>query len=200
MSIARTDITGLVLSGGRGTRMGGVDKGLQLHLGVPLAEHAMRRLAPQVGRVAINANRHLERYQAMDVPVWPDALAEYPGPLAGMLAGMERAPTPYLMTVPCDTPNFPLDLVPRLAAAMKPELDMVMAVAHENGAIHRQPVFMLMKVSLRESAAAFLATGRGKIGLWASQHRYAEVVFEDASAFFNANTPADLEQLQQPAG
>jgi molybdopterin-guanine dinucleotide biosynthesis protein A len=200
MSIARSDITGLVLSGGRGTRMGGVDKGLQLHLGVPLAEHAVKRLAPQVGSVAINANRHLERYEAMGVPVWPDALAEFPGPLAGMLAGMERAPTPYLMTVPCDTPNFPLDLVERLATAMTRELDMAMAVAHEKGAIHRQPVFMLMKVSLRDSAAAFLATGRGKIGLWASQHRYVEVVFEDASAFFNANTPADLEQLQQPSG
>jgi molybdopterin-guanine dinucleotide biosynthesis protein A len=199
MSITRTDVTGLVLAGGRGTRMGGADKGLQLHLGVPLAEHTMRRLAPQVGRVAINANRFLDRYQAMGVPVWPDALAEYPGPLAGMLAGMQRAETPYLMTVPCDTPNFPLDLVERLTAAMTPELDMAMAVAHENGAIHRQPVFMLMKVGLLDSAAAFLATGRGKIGLWASQHRYVEVVFDDANAFFNANTPDDLEKLQRPS-
>ncbi|MDQ2734303.1 MAG: molybdenum cofactor guanylyltransferase MobA [Pseudomonadota bacterium] len=196
MSIALSDITGLVLAGGRGTRMGGVDKGLQMHLGVPLAQHALQRLRPQVGALAVNANRHLAQYEAMGVPVWPDALAEYPGPLAGMLAGMQRCRTPYLVTVPCDTPNFPLDLVARLAGGFEPEGDMAMAVAREDGVLHRQPVFILMKIGLRESAAAFLQSGRGKIGLWASQHRCSEVIFEDASAFFNANTSADLAQLQ----
>ncbi|MEO8923573.1 MAG: molybdenum cofactor guanylyltransferase MobA [Caldimonas sp.] len=196
MSIALSDITGLVLAGGRGTRMGGVDKGLQMHLGVPLAQHALQRLRPQVGALAVNANRHLAQYEAMGVPVWPDALAEYPGPLAGMLAGMQRCRTPYLVSVPCDTPNFPLDLVARRAGGVEPEGDRAMAVTREDGVLHRQPVFILMKVGLRESAAAFLESGRGKIGLWAGQHRCSEVIFEEASAFFNANTSADLAQLQ----
>jgi molybdopterin-guanine dinucleotide biosynthesis protein A len=199
MSIATSDITGLVLAGGRGTRMGGVDKGLQPHFGLPLAQHALQRLTPQVGAVAINANRHLVQYEAMGVPIWPDALAEYPGPLAGMLAGMAHSRTPYLVTVPCDTPNFPLDLVARLATGLGPDSDMAMAVTQEDGVLHRQPVFILMKVGLRESAAAFLQSGRGKIGLWASQHRCSEVIFEEASAFFNANTSADLAQLQRRA-
>ena len=107
MSIDRQQITGLVLAGGRGSRMGGVDKGLQNHQGVPLALHALLRLQPQVGEVMINANRNLGAYESMGVPVWPDAQADFPGPLAGVLAGLERCETPYLVTVPCDTPNFP---------------------------------------------------------------------------------------------
>ncbi len=201
MVIDTSDITGLVLAGGRGTRMGGVDKGLQMHAGRPLAQHALLRLAPQVGAVAINANRHLAEYEAMGVPVWPDALPEYPGPLAGMLAGMQHCGTPYLVTVPCDTPNFPLDLVERLARGWTaPDCEMVMAVAREDGALHRQPVFLLMRATLVESANAFLRSGQGKIGKWTAQHHCAEVVFEEASAFFNANTLADLEQLQRRSG
>ena len=88
------DITGLILAGGRGSRMGGVDKGLQAHLGMPLAMHALLRLAPQVGQVMINANRNLSAYESMGAPVWPDALPDYPGPLAGFLAGLEHCATP----------------------------------------------------------------------------------------------------------
>ena len=97
-------ITGLILAGGRGSRMGGVDKGLQTHLGMPLAMHAMLRLAPQVGEVMINANRNLSAYESMGAAVWPDALSDYPGPLAGFLAGLEHCATPFLATVPCDSP------------------------------------------------------------------------------------------------
>ena len=86
MKIAKTDITGLVLAGGRGSRMGGVDKGLQDYRGLPLARHAQLRLAPQVGGVMINANRNLPVYRSMGIPVWPDEMEDYPGPLAGMLA------------------------------------------------------------------------------------------------------------------
>ena len=107
MSIDKQDITGLVLAGGRGSRMGGVDKGLQTHHGMPLAQHALLRLGTQVGELMINANRNLGAYESMGVPVWPDASADYPGPLAGLLAGLERCETPYLVSVPCDTPNFP---------------------------------------------------------------------------------------------
>ena len=115
MVIPRTEITGLVLAGGRGSRMGGVDKGLQLYEGRPLAQHALMRLLPQVASVMINANRNLDTYRSMNVPVWPDEVPDYPGPLAGMLSGLVHCETPYLITVPCDAPNYPLDLVSRLA-------------------------------------------------------------------------------------
>jgi molybdopterin-guanine dinucleotide biosynthesis protein A len=106
-TIDKAQITGMVLAGGRGSRMGGVDKGLQGFRGMPLAMHALFRLQPQVGEMMINANRNLAAYESMGVPVWPDALPEYPGPLAGFLAGLERCETPYLVVVPCDTPLFP---------------------------------------------------------------------------------------------
>src|SRR4030095_14202184 len=101
--IDKGDITGLVLAGGRGSRMGGVDKGLQAHLGMPLAMHALLRLSPQVGGVMINANRNLAAYESMGAPVWPDTLSDYPGPLAGFLTGLERCETPYFATVPRDS-------------------------------------------------------------------------------------------------
>jgi molybdenum cofactor guanylyltransferase len=200
MNIKITDITGLILAGGRGSRMGGVDKGLQPHLGVPLALHALGRLTPQVGKVMINANRNLASYESMGILVWPDEVPDYAGPLAGILAGLTHCETPYLVTVPCDTPNFPLDLVERLVQGLV-EIDgeMAMAFTREGGVPRRQPVFSLMKISLRNSLAAFVGSGQGNVGFWASQQRCAQVVFEDGSAFFNANTLADLAQLQAGA-
>ena len=114
MTIAREDITGIVLAGGRGSRMGGVDKGLQNHKGVPLALHALLRLQPQVGESMVNANRNLAAYESFGVPVWPDAQTDYAGPLSGFLAGLEQCGTRWLATVPCDSPLFPTDLVQRL--------------------------------------------------------------------------------------
>src|ERR1700722_12236425 len=104
---ARKDITGLILAGGRGSRMGGVDKGLQPYLGRPLASHIFERLRPQVGSLMVNANRNLETYRAMGVAVWPDEIPDFPGPLAGMLAGLVHCETHLMATVPCDTPSFP---------------------------------------------------------------------------------------------
>jgi molybdopterin-guanine dinucleotide biosynthesis protein A len=197
MNIKITDITGLILAGGRGSRMGGVDKGLQPHLGVPLALHALGRLIPQVGKVMINANRNLASYASMGVPVWPDEVPDYAGPLAGILAGLTHCETPYLVTVPCDTPNFPLDLVERLVQGLIDiDGEMAMAFTREGGVPRRQPVFSLMTISLRNSLAAFVGSGQGNVGFWASQQRCAQVVFEDGSAFFNDNTLADLAQLQ----
>ncbi len=119
------DITGLILAGGRGSRMGGVDKGLQNFRGLPLALHTLMRLQPQVGDVMINANRNLAAYESFGVPVWPDGLADYAGPLAGFLTGLERCEAPWLLTVPCDTPLFPPDLAARLAqAAMREGADI----------------------------------------------------------------------------
>jgi molybdopterin-guanine dinucleotide biosynthesis protein A len=197
MTIPIEQITGLVLAGGRGSRMGGVDKGLQNHLGMPLAMHALLRLQLQVGHSMINANRNLAAYESMGVPVWPDAQADYPGPLAGMLAGLERCETPYLVTVPCDTPNFPLDLVERLAHALQTEdAEIAMAVTREGDQLEPQPVFCLFDTALMESLVKFLHGGQRKIDRWTALHRCAQVVFNDASAFFNANTLQELQQLQ----
>jgi molybdopterin-guanine dinucleotide biosynthesis protein A len=196
--IQREEITGLVLAGGRGSRMGGVDKGLQNHLGVPLALHALLRLQPQVGEAMINANRNLGAYESMGVPVWPDVQSDFPGPLAGVLVGLERCETPYLVTVPCDTPNFPLDLVERLARALETELaDIAMAATRENGEVMAQPVFCFLKAELLESLVKYLHDGQRKIDRWTAQHRVATVLFDDASAFDNANTIEELQRLQR---
>ena len=197
MSIPAEEITGLVLAGGRGSRMGGVDKGLQSHQGMPLALHALLRLQLQVGAAMVNANRNLAAYESMGVPVWPDPLADYPGPLAGLLAGLEHCDTPYLVTVPCDTPNFPEDLVARLAAALEAGgADIAMAASLEDGQMRSQPVFCLLKAELLESLVAFLQSGERKVDRWTGQHRCVVVPFDDSSAFFNANTLAELQQLQ----
>jgi molybdenum cofactor guanylyltransferase len=197
-SIARTDITGLVMAGGRGSRMGGVDKGLQNHQGMPLALHALMRLQPQVGSTMINANRNLSAYEAMGVPVWPDSMPDHPGPLAGMLAGLEACETPYLVTVPCDTPAFPLDLVQRLVDALEHEnADLAMAATIEAGEERSQPVFCLLKAELLESLTAALQQGERKIDRWAARHRVAVATWPDATPFFNANTPDELRQLQR---
>jgi len=198
MTISPHDITGLVLAGGRGSRMGGVDKGLQNHLGIPLALHTLLRLGTQVGHTMINANRNLAAYESMGVPVWPDALPDYPGPLAGFLAGLEHCETPWLVTVPCDTPNFPGDLVARLAAAAEAEdAEAAMAATLEpDGSLQLQPVFCLLRSTLLESLVRATAAGERKIDRWAGKHRCATVAFDDADAFFNANTLAELQTLQ----
>jgi molybdopterin-guanine dinucleotide biosynthesis protein A len=199
MVIAPEHITGLVLAGGRGSRMGGLDKGLQPHLGRPLAQHALERLRPQVGRVALNANRNLAAYAAMGWPVWPDALPEHPGPLAGFLAGLAHCGSPWLLTVPCDTPNFPNDLVVRLAeAATAADAEIAMAATRASGgAAQSEPVFCLMRTELHDSLRAFTESGQRKVERWALSHRCVQVVFDDAAAFANANTLDELQQLQR---
>ncbi len=194
--IAREDITGLILAGGRGSRMGGADKGLQVVNGMPLALHALWRLQSQVGEVMINANRNLAAYEAFGAPVWPDALADYAGPLAGFLCGLEHCETPWLLSVPCDSPNFPLDLAQRLSQAVSEKhADIAIACTDEAGVLQRQPVFCLMKASLLESLVRYTQGGGRKIDAWVRQHPHADVVFEDSAAFFNANTLEDLRGL-----
>ena len=196
--IDRDDITGLVLAGGRGSRMGGVDKGLQAHLGMPLAMHALLRLSPQVGEVMINANRNLAAYESMGAPVWPDALPDYPGPLAGFLAGLEHCATPYLATVPCDSPHFPADLVARLAERLDAAAaEIAIAATREDGELRLQPVFCLMNATVIESLIRFTASGQRKIDAWTATLRHVAVEFDDARAFINANTVAELRGLQR---
>lgn len=192
------DVTGLVLAGGRGSRMGGVDKGLQTYGGVPLALHALRRLQPQVGGVMINANRNLDAYGSFGVPVWPDALPDFAGPLAGFLAGLEQCATPWMVTVPCDTPEFPADLMRRLGdAAGQADAEIAMPTVHEtDGRWRTQPVFCLMKSALLGSLRRFTDGGGRKVDAWMAQHRTVEVPFDDPAAFFNANTAAELQRLQ----
>jgi molybdopterin-guanine dinucleotide biosynthesis protein A len=198
-------LTGIVLAGGRGSRMGGVDKGLQLYKGTALAKHAIEQLQPQVGHLLINANRNIDIYQAWGSPVSADVLmdgiTDFAGPLAGFLIGLQHCTTPYLMTVPCDTPRFPLDLVSRLADALsQQDADIAMVSSpDEEGVLRHQPVFCLMKRELVESLTAFTDAGGRKIGAWAAQHRLARVnfneVYDDPKAFYNANTLEDLQQL-----
>ncbi|MEO5843829.1 MAG: molybdenum cofactor guanylyltransferase MobA [Caldimonas sp.] len=190
-------ITGLILAGGRGSRMGGVDKGLQTYRGMPLAMHALLRLSPQVGEAMINANRNLGAYDAMGVPVWPDALPDYPGPLAGFLAGLEQCETPYLATVPCDSPLFPTDLVARLAAGLDAgDAEIAMAATREGGELRLQPVFCLMSTSVLESLVRFTTSGRRKIDAWTGTLRHVAVEFDDEHAFVNANTLDELRGLR----
>jgi molybdenum cofactor guanylyltransferase len=203
-------ITAMVLAGGRGTRMGGADKGLQNFNGTPLALHTLMRLTMQsggpLGGTMINANRNLAAYEAFDAPVWPDVLDNFAGPLAGMLTGLERCETPLLMTVPCDTPLFPMDLAERLLAAMQLEnADIAMVAAPETDKdgvtkLRPQPVFALMKIELMESLADFTAQGGRKIDAWTALHKTVLVPFDalgdDPRAFFNANTLAELHSLE----
>jgi molybdopterin-guanine dinucleotide biosynthesis protein A len=202
------NITAVILAGGRGSRMGGVDKGLQSFKGLPLALHTLQRLCMGggVGEVMINANRNLAAYESFGVPVWPDGLADYAGPLAGFLTGLERCDTPYLLTVPCDTPQLPLDLAQRLSAALvKQDTDLAMVSAPETGKdgqmqMRAQPVFCLLRVDLLESLVRFTQAGGRKIDAWTAQHTTALVPFDqpgdDPQAFFNANTLAELHSLE----
>lgn len=201
--IDRNDITGIILAGGRGSRMGGVDKGLQNFRGMPLALQTLLRLAPQVGPLMINANRNLSAYESFGAEVWPDVIADYAGPLAGFLTGLERCETPYLATVPCDTPLFPTDLVARLAEALeRADAEIAMAAGREeDGQLRTQPVFCLLRTDLLESLVRFTQAGGRKIDAWTGQHRQVVVPFDqpgdDPLAFRNANTLAELHQLEQ---
>jgi molybdopterin-guanine dinucleotide biosynthesis protein A len=197
-SVQCEDVTGLVLAGGRSTRMGGLDKGLRLHNGMPLAQRALQRLQPQVKNCAISANRHLEIYAEWGVPVFPDEWPEHPGPLAGVLAGLERCQTPWLATVPCDSPQFPLDLVERLAQALgEGTTDMAMAETQVPDGLggwraQPQPVFCLVHTGLAKPLRRAFLAGERSLLRWGANHGSARVRFPQAADFLNINTPGDL--------
>ena len=196
-------ITGLVLAGGRGSRMGGADKGLQALDGRPLAVHALERLKPQVGALMVNANRHLDVYRTLGLQVVTDVSSDFAGPLAGMLVGLLQATTPWVVTVPCDSPRFPADLVARLAdAARRAGTPVAIAATRSaEGALQPQPVFCLIATRLRDDLAAYLASGERKIDRWTARHGQAVAVFDDEAAFANANTAEELAALSaQPGG
>ena len=193
----RLKITGIVLAGGQGRRMGGVDKGLQLLNGRPMIAHVIERLAPQVEDIVINANQNREAYAAFGHPVVPDAIEGYAGPLAGLHAGLQAATQALVVTVPCDSPFLPVDLVQKLAAALvASEADLAMAVTGTDATRQMHPVFCLMKTTLLPQLTHYLQTGGRKVEAWYRSGKLTEVLFEDESAFANINTEADLRRLE----
>ena len=183
-------ITGVILAGGAGSRMGGVDKGLQELDGQPLVERVLVRLAPQVNRVLISANRNRERYAGYGCPVLGDAIPGYAGPLAGLQAALAHAVTPLLVSAPCDSPFLPADLVARLRAGLEANA-ADLAVARAGGRVHR--AFCLLRRELRPGLDAFLASGERRVGLWHASLKVVEVDFDDeAESFANVNTLEDM--------
>ena len=192
------EVTGVVLAGGQGSRMGGVDKGLQPFRGRPMVAHVLERLAPQVGAILVNANRNAEAYGAFGHRVIADEIAGFAGPLAGFERGLAHARTPYVVTVPCDSPFLPQDLVARLGAALEAQ-DAQLAVAKTGDQAH--PVFSLMRRDVHASLESFLASGQRKIDRWYGALRVVEVAFDDeADAFLNINTREELASLEPPRG
>ena len=214
------DMTALVLAGGRGLRMGGVDKGLQVFNGHPMAYQALQRLVAQQGGplhgVIINANRHAPQYLALGlavhgegrVTVVPDRDTEFGGPLSGFQAGLDVCRSALLLTVPCDSPLFPLDLATRLLAALRAaNADMAVVLAPETGrdgsvGLRSQPVFCLMRATVADSLHVFMDAGGRKVDAWTAQLHVVQVAFDaptdDPRAFANANTLEELRQLETP--
>jgi molybdopterin-guanine dinucleotide biosynthesis protein A len=183
------EVSGIVLAGGQGRRMGGVDKGLQLLRGKPMVAWVLERLAPQVSEILVNANQNLESYARFGYRVVPDALGGFAGPLAGLHAGLGAASHPLAVTVPCDSPFLPLDLVARLRGALGAN---DLAVAKTGDQPH--PVFSLVRRAVLGHLAEFLAGGGRKIDAWYASLKVVEVPFDDeADAFRNINTIAELK-------
>ena len=201
---AKHHITGCILAGGRALRMGGVDKGLQLFRGQTLVQHALMRLQPQVSQLLINANRNPADYALTGLKVIADTDFADMGPLSGFLSGLQHCDTEWLVTVPCDSPFFPLDLVEKLAAAATAKQSLIAMVQTQrlpDNAWELQPVFCLMHRSLIHSLKDYLASGQRKISAWAQQQTPLalcefEETAESAHPFANANTLQELQNLQ----
>ena len=190
----KAEITGIILAGGEARRMGGGDKGLVELRGKPLVEHALAALSPQVDMVIINANRNRDRYGVYGHPVIADGRQGYQGPLAGMLSCLQATETEFMVSVPCDSPLLPDDLVARLFRQLSDE-EAEISVAHNGDRV--QPVFTLMSASLAPSMQAFLDGGGRKIDKWFAQHRLALTDFSDKpDCFRNINKPADLARME----
>lgn len=186
-----SEVTGLILAGGQGRRMGGRDKGLQPLRGKPLIAWTIERLAPQVHTLLINANRNAETYQAFGYPVVRDLTDDFCGPLAGLQAGLSACKTPLLASVPCDCPFLPDDLLARMNQALASSSADI-AVARTPARTH--PVFSLMRREVRDGLAAFLDAGGRKVDAWHTTLKTVIVPFDDEHAFANINTQAELDE------
>lgn len=197
MTIDINQITGLILAGGRGSRMGHVDKGLQQFRGAPMVLHVITRLSPQVGPMIINANQNLSPYESFGLPVWPDELSGFEGPLAGLQTGLTHCETDYLVTAPCDSPFLPHDLVERLGTALQEkEAELAVAFTGEGDTLQRHSVFMLMKTSVLPHLTQFLQSGERKIEKWYRGLHHVEVHFPNEDAFRNINTLDELRRFE----
>ena len=197
MTIEKACITGLILAGGRGTRMGGVDKGLQAFRGRAMVAHVIERLAAQVGPLMINANRSIASYRDFGLPVWPDQVSGFAGPLAGIHTGLAHCSSEYLVTAPCDSPFLPQDLVQRLSDALVAQnADLAVAATGEGENRQSHPVFCLMKSSLLPHLTDFLQSGGRKIDTWYATLQVVEVSFSDEAAFRNINTLDELSKFE----
>ncbi|WP_163557449.1 molybdenum cofactor guanylyltransferase MobA [Halomonas sp. NO4] len=188
----RQEVTGLILAGGQGRRMGGRDKGLEPFAGRPLVTHVQARLAGEVAAVWINANRHLADYESLAERVVRDRETGFQGPLMGIYSGLCAAATPWVLVVPCDSPALPPDLVARLVAGIG---DADIAVAHDGERLH--PVVALIRTALAEDLGAALAGGERKIDRWYARHYWQAVDFSDCpEAFANLNTDDEKQRLE----
>jgi molybdenum cofactor guanylyltransferase len=187
-------VTGLVLAGGLGRRMGGADKGLVEFAGRPMVEHVLEALRPQVGALMINANRNLDRYAAYGHPVVVDELSGFLGPLAGVASALPRLASEFLLTVPCDAPLLCPDLAHRLVAAcVAGGADVAVASDGER----LQPVFMLLRSTVAPGLRAYLEGGGRKIDAWFAQVRLAQADFSDEpDCFINVNEPAERQRIE----
>ena len=187
-------ITGVILAGGQGRRMGSVDKGLKPLRGKPMVQWVLERFSPQVDEVLINANQNLDVYARFGHHVVPDEIGGFAGPLAGLHRGLSAATHDLIATVPCDSPFLPLDLIERLYAALN-EKQADLAVARTGDQPH--PVFCLCRKSVLPGLTAFLESGGRKIDAWYAALKVAEVQFDDeAEAFSNINTVEELRTFE----
>ena len=194
-SAVKARVSGIVLAGGQGSRMGGVDKGLQAFRGKPMVAHVIERLAPQVDELLINANRNPDDYARFGHRVIADEIAGFAGPLAGFERGLAHASGELVATVPCDSPFLPADLIARLRTRLE-SADAELAVARTGDQPH--PVFTLMRRDVLPSLQRFLGSGQRKIDRWYGELRVAEVAFDDeADAFLNINTRDELAKLEK---
>ena len=188
------NVTAVILAGGKGRRMDGKDKGLVELANRPLIEYVIDAIKPQVETIILNANRNQEQYSQYGYPVIPDALLDYQGPLAGFISALKNSTTSHIVTLPCDGPFLPRDLVERLIFALT-DSEAEIAVAHDGDRM--QPVYSLIPTTLINSLSSFLDTGERKIDLWYKQHRVALADFSDCpETFRNINTAEQRDRLQ----
>ena len=196
-----TKLPAVILAGGKATRMGGGDKGLRTIGGKPLLDHVLDRIRPQSGPIALNANGDAARFADYGLPVLPDTLPDHPGPLAGVLAGLDWAAAnghDAIVTAAADTPFFPADLVDRLQQAAGPS-GLALAATREGDKIWRQPTFGLWPVALRDDLRDALQNGLRKIVMWTDQHDAGLAIFDTdpVDPFFNVNTPDDITEAER---